>query len=461
MLKRYHSKLSCVLYPLRPRRRVHRQCRRRRCELILDEAEEAAASDEDDEDDGEDANDALALAEETALRKEMMRQARKKGSYAAQLVRDPAKGMIKTPADEKRCLNLNVYWHGNNVHFSRIVNLHTYSKCFPCKKCSQTFCRSALLAKHSKVCRGGEVKHLYPGNGFIVTPTIFERLQNLTDINTPEAERYFPFWLAFDWESYNETTPLAAYHRIIWPEALEYKLPELRKPTDLIDPPPEDALDWVKEHWTEVHERRGTRDDYVVAYCPRFKQLLDYIVGLAQLQTRRFHFRLSLICFQSGKLKFQHYKSSAEITGLHDVQAFLGQLSLQDINNKTRKVGALAVRVDVKLTAQEYSAELVPASVCLATNVPGFQDEHGQDKPYFLLSTGDPRDLVRRFVDQLYEMADAAGRLMCKKFQPTFNYLNKRWLKVHLKSMYLILLEHMKEGYVPCLTCVVVCQPVV
>ena len=112
----------------------------------------------------------------------------------AQLVR-------RSPCRHQRTLYLNL--HGK--HFSFIKKIEMYSRSYSCVKCGYVTHREYNVRRHQRKCVAN-VKHSFPGGGYRVPPTIFEKLEDL-GVHIEEENRYFPYRATFDFESYFQPVP--------------------------------------------------------------------------------------------------------------------------------------------------------------------------------------------------------------------------------------------------------------
>jgi len=157
-------------------------------------------------------------------------------------------------------MTVNVYTDAVGVnHFSFVYDLAKFSIDYACSRCHWLFSTRRALAKHRRNqpnCH--EQKHLFPGCGAVLRPTLFERLE-AAGICVDDEHRYYPFFAVFDWEScaekihHNETFTL---------------LPR-KECTIATDPrePPENVGAVVRRNWSRLRSRVYDRFAVIRSPC--------------------------------------------------------------------------------------------------------------------------------------------------------------------------------------------------
>ena len=97
----------------------------------------------------------------------------------------------------KDIMSLNLYQN----HFSLITNINNITKNFKCGDCGTFLSQFKLLKRHAKTCQKGEQKMQFIGGKYENKKTIFELLED-ENIFIPNALRYYPTFIFFDFETY-------------------------------------------------------------------------------------------------------------------------------------------------------------------------------------------------------------------------------------------------------------------
>ena len=91
---------------------------------------------------------------------------------------------------------LNLYEN----HFSLITNLHKYCKSFECRQCHKLWKGAYKMNRHERTCNQ-VTKKKFVGGSYQPEPTVFELLED-EGIMVPEEDRYYPYRITYDFESY-------------------------------------------------------------------------------------------------------------------------------------------------------------------------------------------------------------------------------------------------------------------
>ena len=105
-----------------------------------------------------------------------------------------------------RRYNETLYLNLHGDHFSYISDLKKYSKTYACSKCTWVTAKSSHLVRHEKTCEAN-VKHRFPGGGYQLPKTIFEKLAEL-GIVVDEQDRFYPYRATFDFECFFKRVPI-------------------------------------------------------------------------------------------------------------------------------------------------------------------------------------------------------------------------------------------------------------
>ena len=107
-------------------------------------------------------------------------------------------------------MNLNLY----QSHLSYIKRMDSYCQKYKCIKCEKLFKTNTNLIRHFKNC-DSSTKYIYPG-GFYQTPnTIFEQMEEV-GIYVEEEERFFPWFMVFDFESLLIKDEIKTTEKLTW-----------------------------------------------------------------------------------------------------------------------------------------------------------------------------------------------------------------------------------------------------
>ena len=93
-------------------------------------------------------------------------------------------------------LNLNLL----GDHFCFIRDLQVYSRSFICSRCNWATNKASNLTRHEVAC-DGNVKHRFPGGGYQLSPTVFDKLAGL-GIEVPDDDKFYPYRATYDFECY-------------------------------------------------------------------------------------------------------------------------------------------------------------------------------------------------------------------------------------------------------------------
>ena len=90
-------------------------------------------------------------------------------------------------------------------HFSYVADIERYCQNYLCRKCNKLWKTRKSLHRHEKICAASTTKHIFPkGLATFHNPsTIWEDLAD-EGIEVEEKRRYFPYFAAFDIESYHQ-----------------------------------------------------------------------------------------------------------------------------------------------------------------------------------------------------------------------------------------------------------------
>ena len=84
-------------------------------------------------------------------------------------------------------------------HMSYINNFAQYAQKFQCKTCERHFKLAGDLYRHQRNC-ANQTKFVYPGGFHRANESIFTKLEQF-DINVPEDDRTFPWFICYDFEA--------------------------------------------------------------------------------------------------------------------------------------------------------------------------------------------------------------------------------------------------------------------
>ena len=93
-------------------------------------------------------------------------------------------------------LYLNLYEN----HFSLITNLDKYCKSYECRQCHKMWKGAWEMNRHERTCNQ-VTKKKYVGGSYQPEPTVFELLTD-ESIMVKEEDRYYPYRITYDFESY-------------------------------------------------------------------------------------------------------------------------------------------------------------------------------------------------------------------------------------------------------------------
>ena len=100
-------------------------------------------------------------------------------------------------------------------HFSLITNLDKYCKCYECRQCQKLWKGAWEMNRHEHTCNQ-VTKKKFVGGSYQPEPTVFELLED-EGIMVPEEDRYYPYRITYDFESYflKEDLP-ASSEKLTW-----------------------------------------------------------------------------------------------------------------------------------------------------------------------------------------------------------------------------------------------------
>jgi hypothetical protein len=293
--------------------------------------------------------------------------------FAARLVR---RSKMKGRSD--LTLYLNLYETETMMHFSVITDFALYSRCWSCDKCGFTTDHRSHLSRHRPdECKGRVPIDEYPGNGFAVPQTIYERLED-EGIIVPMALRYRPYQASYDFEAMSSRLPYAPFRSIT-------TLPGDVIPECETFTPPSDVTDtFIRRHWFKLFTRTGPNHEYCIVRGPCVETIHSYIRAFAALQTSRFVLKVSLLVQfgeQWDKLKVEPLRPSEVIYDDQCLQRFLDTVDARQLyvrlnDDYSHGFGRLqAIKLVACTQRQDMLDEQIPVSVSLASNVPDNLDE--------------------------------------------------------------------------------------
>ena len=99
---------------------------------------------------------------------------------------------------------LNLHWERN--HFCFIKDIRMYCKSYRCDFCDKLLRSAYELRRHALGCTF-HTKYSYPSGPFNVPVTIFDKLGKI-GVTVNESMKYYPYFVAFDCESWSDTSNL-------------------------------------------------------------------------------------------------------------------------------------------------------------------------------------------------------------------------------------------------------------
>ncbi len=109
-----------------------------------------------------------------------------------ELVHRPATRLNQKEVQD--ALKLNVY----NSHFSYIKDMKSFSHCYVCSRCENSFPKAHRLYRHEQSCQA-KIRFKYPGGVYHSSKTIFEKIQD-EGITVDEELKYSRYRATFDIE---------------------------------------------------------------------------------------------------------------------------------------------------------------------------------------------------------------------------------------------------------------------
>lgn len=124
--------------------------------------------------------------------------------------KDVAKTIYLSSSDYLPEMNLNLY----DTHLSYITNISVYCKKYQCRCYKRLFPTPKRCRKHEKCC-SLQAKKIFTG-GFYQRPlSIFEQLEEY-GIKVKEDNRYFPWFMVFDFEALLMETGHQRLKKLLW-----------------------------------------------------------------------------------------------------------------------------------------------------------------------------------------------------------------------------------------------------
>jgi hypothetical protein len=87
----------------------------------------------------------------------------------------------------------------HNDHFALIKDVKKVANFFRCHFCNAIYNKYKILNLHLKTCNGGKKKIRYPGGGYGLSKSIFDKL-NDEGIHIPRPDQFYPYRITFDFE---------------------------------------------------------------------------------------------------------------------------------------------------------------------------------------------------------------------------------------------------------------------
>ncbi len=180
----------------------------------------------------------------------------KEGSTVAELVQRSHRAYTEV-------INLNLF----EDHFSLITDMDQYCKSYKCRLCKgKLFTSCKKLHRHEKTCDGA-TKRDFVGGVYRPEATVFELLED-EGVAVPEEERYYPYRIVYDFESYFDKENLPdATDKLEWlarhePLSVSVKsnLPEFTEPKWLVtDGDPQKLVQDMVTYMLEIQEAAKVR----------------------------------------------------------------------------------------------------------------------------------------------------------------------------------------------------------
>ena len=176
----------------------------------------------------------------------------------------------KSRANFEDEMNLNVY----NNHVNLITNIEKFCNGYVCAYCNRLFRYPSRLRTHQSTC-ASKTRYLFRA-GFCEFPcTVFDRLEEV-GINVPRAQRFFPYFVCFDFEAILVRENKACTQRTKFTHrhvpvscSIASNVPGHTSPVCVIDESPDelirklfDVLDEIRTHSLPlIHAKWGTYVD--------------------------------------------------------------------------------------------------------------------------------------------------------------------------------------------------------
>ena len=118
--------------------------------------------------------------------------------------------VYKSQCRFKDTMHLNLH----DKHLSYIANIKGFTKKYQCPTCNMHFRTCSNMKKHTRKCQG-RTKHQFPGGFYSSPKTIFDKLEE-HGITIPATERFFPWFLVFDFEAMLISTQEPKSEKLSW-----------------------------------------------------------------------------------------------------------------------------------------------------------------------------------------------------------------------------------------------------
>jgi hypothetical protein len=103
-------------------------------------------------------------------------------------------------------MNLNLYSSNHINHFSLIIQIHNITNVVRCGDCGKFLSEFKKLKAHYFTCNKGIAQIEYVDGNYQPKATVFEDLESV-GITVPKNNRFFPYFLFYDFETYLLETP--------------------------------------------------------------------------------------------------------------------------------------------------------------------------------------------------------------------------------------------------------------
>ena len=210
--------------------------------------------------------------------------------------------LIYRTIKQDNILNLNLH----DTHFSYINDWNKYSSSYCCSKCQKIWKEHWHYKRHMKSCDMGTRKK-YSYGAYTPKQTIFEQLAE-NDINIPESDRFFDYYICFDIEcmmndnvqQINTTETSYLYEHTLASISICSNLPSFLEPICLIsDGDPKELVKKALAYMNKIStESRKLLEDKYQKYIPLIEKLDN-----AQLQQKFVSYlsQIPTISFNGGK----------------------------------------------------------------------------------------------------------------------------------------------------------------